>query len=550
MRNGEGFARRSGAVSVCTALAVLSGFALDLLLIAQFGIGLETDAFFAAYTIPLVLIICAAALQPALVSLLAAELPPRGKRAEQVVGDKPGHLCATADVLPDNGLFSALLNATGLLALALAGFGVLAAGPILGLTAPGFSASTLMLAVPLARVLFLRVPGAAVAEVLKAGLYTQRRFIAPTLSNAIPSLTAILLLLLAANQHIEVVAVGLVLGTLAQVILLSVLLFGQRPLPYRWQLRSFRSELPALRRVGGLVLAPLAGLLLRQTITLAERILGSFLPTGSVTALSYANRLTMVAAGVFFDGLTTASMPSLTAAWAQGAVDDVRAILRRLLGLTSLVALPLGLALAALSAPLVRLLFERGQVDLYSAQLLATVLGIYALSLPFLGPYRAVQTFFYAAREPRPVIVLHGILATLTVTLDLVLVRSLGAAGLAAAYVFSCGVTLAVALVWLARRAGESLDWRQLADSAWRLGLTSIAAAAVLFWSSRVLDTAVIGLGRWSQIAVVGISGLAGLVVFVGVGTILRLEAVVGVWRLARRGCNRRDSAPERLTHH
>jgi peptidoglycan biosynthesis protein MviN/MurJ (putative lipid II flippase) len=50
MHNGEGLARRSGAVSVCTALAVLSGFALDVLLIARFGTGSKTDAFFAAYT--------------------------------------------------------------------------------------------------------------------------------------------------------------------------------------------------------------------------------------------------------------------------------------------------------------------------------------------------------------------------------------------------------------------------------------------------------------------------------------------------------------------
>jgi hypothetical protein len=34
---------------------------------------------------------------------------------------------------------------------------------------------------------------------------------------------------------------------------------------------------------------------------------------------------------------------------------------------------------------------------------------------------------------------------------------------------------------------------------------------------------------------VVGISGLAGLAVLIGVGTLARVEAVVGMWRLVRR---------------
>jgi putative peptidoglycan lipid II flippase len=509
-------------------VAVLAGFALDVLVVARFGIGSTTDAFFAAYTIPLVLIGCAAALQPVLVSLLAAEVPAGGVQGSE--------------------LFSALMNATGPAAVALSGAGMVAAGPLVGLVAPGFDAATMALAVGVARVLFLRVPGAAVAEVLKAGLYAQRRFVAPTLSNAVPSLTAVGLLVATANQSprgdvrgIGVVAAGLVVGAVAQVALLAALLFGRRPVAYRWRLGSIRSELPALRQAGGLVAAPLAGLLLRQAVTVAERILGSFLPAGSLTALSYANRLTMVAAGMFFDGLTTASMPSLAAAWAQGGGEAVRDVARRLFGLVSLVAVPLGLGMAALSTPLVRLFFQRGQVDPDSAQLLATVLGIYALSLPWLGPYRAVQTFLYATRQPGPVIVLHGMLAAVTIGLDLALVRWLGAAGLAAGFAAGCCVTLAAGLAWLDRRGGGWPERRQLADSAWRLGLAAAASAAVVFWASRMLDGALAEAGRWSQAAVVGISGLAGLAALIGVGSLVRVEAVAGVWRLVRRKQQRRQ---------
>jgi putative peptidoglycan lipid II flippase len=498
--------RRSTTVSFFTGLGVVAGFAVDVLIVARFGIGAETDAFFGAYTVPFILITRLAAVQPVLISVLA-------------------------DYRRDETVLSLLLNAAGLIALAVAGLGVLLAGPLVAATAPGFAPDLARLAAGLARILFARVPLAAIAEICKAELYSRRRFGLATASDLLPSLvTASVLILAGRRSSIDIVAWGFVLGALAQAGLLTGLLFGPLGLPYR---PTLRHPAPVLGQTGRLLLAPLAGLFLRQGVTLAERILGSYLPAGSLTALSYANRLNTIVAGVFFDGITKASLPSLAERWRRGATPAGRAELVRLLKLMATVALPVGLAVAALSTPLVRLFFERGQVDPQAALLLGTVLGVYSLSLPFLGPFRAVQTFFYALKETRPIVVLLGGLAGMTVAFDLLLVWWLGAVGLALAYTLGCGLAMAAGLAWLARRAGD-LDWRGLAGSTWRLALASAAMAATMLvssgWLASVLGTA----GRWGLALTLAASGLAGLAVFVVLGAVLRLEAISLLWDMVK----------------
>jgi putative peptidoglycan lipid II flippase len=513
--SGEQLLRRTTTVSVLIGLSVAAGFLVDVLVVALFGIGAETDAFFAAYTVPFILITLLAAVQPVLVSILT------GYRQDEIA-------------------FSVLLNAAALIALVVAAIGALLARPLVAGTAPGFDPVAAATTTRLARILFLRVPAAAVAEVCRAQLYARRRFGVATFGNAIPSLvTAAVLLILGRSLGIEVVAWGFIAGAAFQATLLFGLLCGPLGVTYHWTLRHSpggegENPVSILRQTGRLLPAPLAGLILRQAVILAERILGSYLSAGSVTALSYANRLNSAVAGIFFDGITTASLPSLAERWSQSAKDAFRQEFTNLLKLMATVSLPVGLAIAVLSTPLVRLLFERGQVDRQAAILLATVLGVYSLSLPSLGVFRAVQTGFYALKDTRPIIGLFGGLAALTIGLDLLLVWRLGAVGLALAFAASCGIMMLVGLAWLVRRI-DHLEWRQWFGSAWRLGIASAAMAATLLSVSWWLGATMADAGQWGVLATLVGSGLAGLLVFVGLGMVLRLEVILTVLDVIRR---------------
>jgi len=170
---GEGGAgrllKRASIVSAFSALGVGLGFLVDVLLVARFGIGASTDAYFGGYTVPLVIVTCLVAVEPVLVTLLA------GYRE-------------------DESAFSILLNAAALSGLVVAVIGVVSARLLVRATTPGFSSETAAQAVLLGRIFFARVPATAVSEVCKAKLYAMRRFGLATLCNVFPSLvTAVVL---------------------------------------------------------------------------------------------------------------------------------------------------------------------------------------------------------------------------------------------------------------------------------------------------------------------------------------------------------------------
>ncbi len=528
-KNSGQLLRRSTTVSLFTGLAVVVGFLVDVLIVSRFGLGAETDAFFGGYTIPFTLVTTIAAIQPVVVTVLA------GNRH-------------------DKSAFGVLLSASGLVTVALAAIGALLARPLVAVTTPGFAPQTAARASFLAQILFARVPAAAIAEVCKAELFTQRRFGLATFSNALPGLVTVVFLLAGARLGIQIAAYGFVAGSLVQALVLVGILLGPLRVPFRWKLRD---SMPVLRQTGRLMSAPLAGLVLRQAVTVAERFLGSYLPAGSVTALSYASRLTMIVAGVFFDALNRAALPSMATLWSQGKRVAARSELETLLKMMWSVSFPVGLTVAALSTPLVRLFFQQGQVDYQAALLMGTVLGVYALSLPFLGPYRVVRTFFFAVKEARPVVILHGALAALTVCLDLILVWSLGAVGLALAYAVSSAMVMIISMVWLVRWTerpivtpaqpaevrtvqgstgpGLGLNSRRLLGSVWRLVLISVMVGAAEYLTNDWLEAVTIGWGRWGLLLSLGLSGVVGLVVFLGLGAALRVELVSVLWSMAKR---------------
>jgi hypothetical protein len=85
-------------------------------------------------------------------------------------------------------------------------------------------------------------------------------------------------------------------------------------------------------------------------------------------------------------------------------------------------------------------------------------------------------------------------------------------------------------MAWLGKQAGD-LGWRSLVDQLWRLGLATVAMGLSMLGISRLVGAIAQGAGRWELVLAIGAACLVGLVVFVGLGATLRLEAISIVWR-------------------
>jgi putative peptidoglycan lipid II flippase len=468
-------------------------------------LGTQTDAFFAANSIPgTTMTLMAITYNSTLVPVFSRRLADPGERS---------------DVWR---FISIIFNINLLLGALLCVIGLAGARWVVALVAPGFPDSTAVLASRLSRILFLTILLTSIVEVNKAILYAHRRFAVPSLMNAVRSVFAAGVILLGARfWGIMAAAAGLVAGTLAQLIISSLAV--NRFCRPRYHL-SFDVGHPDLRESGRLFVAPVVGAALRQLINIAMQMIGSFLPVGSITALSYANRLTFSIGGFFLNSVTKAALPSLSVSVSKGDRERIGRILATAFRLTLLLATPVAIILIVLGVPLIRIFFQRGAFDSEAVVLTGGILAFFALSIPLLGHFRVIHSYFYAALKARWVILLSFLQASFTVVLDLILVPFLGAKGLALAFSIGTGMAT-VAGYFLVQNQRESLSWRSLAVFSVKL-LVAAMVMALVFWLSNDLETYVQGVHFIPRLLFLGAIIGVGLAAFGVVAIFLRVEEI------------------------
>lgn len=542
-RPGRQLLAGSATVSLFNGLGVLAGFALDALVAALFGVGLYTDAFFSAWRLPyLITTVLTMAANATLVPVFARELVspaqagaalPSNASAQQGTG-----LPASDPGLSD--FFSRVFNAVVLLLALLAGLGVLFSPWLVSALFGGLPAESVALAASLSRILFLTVFFTGAVEVLRSALYAHQIFGLPTAINFVRSGVVIVIMLVGLpliRAHpqpdiagLTLLAWGYVAGVCAQLLLLAWQTARRTAL--RWRPR-FDLAHPSLRRLARLSAAPTAGAVLRQGINLAETVIASYLPPGSVTILNYANRLTFVVSSVFLSSVTTASMPMLSQALSAGRRQQVRQTLLSALRLVTFLALPLGIGLAFLGVPVIRLLLERGRFSPEASQVTGAVLSLYALSILCLGYFRVVQAYFYAALKAGTVLVLFLVMAVVTIGLDLALAPVLGVQGIALGFSLA---TLLVTVLGLWQLAREDLGLGEV-DARGRRPLRALAVlnlkvglAALLMALATVGLLAVLPATPWSLLPAL----LAGGAVFLVLCWLLHVDELQLAFELVR----------------
>jgi putative peptidoglycan lipid II flippase len=162
-------------------------------------------------------------------------------------------------------------------------------------------------------------------------------------------------------------------------------------------------------------------------------IFASFLVTGSVSWLYYADRLMEFPTGLLGVALGTVLLPSLSRHYANRSTDEYSGLLDWGLRLTLLLAAPAAAALALLSVPLVTTLFHYGAFG--AGDVFATRRAVIAYSLGLVGliMVKVLAPGFYARQDIRTPVRMALITLGLTQVMNFAFILPLQHAGLALA---------------------------------------------------------------------------------------------------------------------
>ncbi|MFN8073959.1 MAG: lipid II flippase MurJ [Kineosporiaceae bacterium] len=552
---GGGFVRQSATSSGAALLAMLSGLLLDVAIATSFGATKTTDVFFVAAKIPvalaaLLMTVATQTLVPAFVREAAATAAASSAEA---AGSRPrdAHRArGRRGIDPLTQFASRVLTAVVAVGLALWGLAWLTAGPLVFLTAPGLHGASHDRAAALIPIVFLLVPLVAAAETVRSALNASDAFVAPAAMNLFMNAPAAAVILgwpLVGDLTITVVAWAYVAGAALQLATITAVAHrGGVRIRLGWPVGD-----PRLRQVVTVGRGSLGSSLLNLGNRIVEQAVASQLPSGSITLLSYGNRLiSALGGGVFFRPAVVAMMPRLSRAEHAGDTAAVHRNLVRGLRFILVISVPLTAFTVALAVPVIRLVFHRGDFTAEAARILALVLAVYGFSLVGSGVQRILLAVFYARQDTSTPLrnTFYGVIVDLVLLLPCLVLAGLWSGGggswtettgavVGVAVAFSITQYAIVAHAWVRVRATLPLRWADVRSTVFTLSASSAAATGVMMALVHLF-----GLAREDDLLrltlLTGVAGAAGAAVL-----------AAGVVPLVRRGGLRppRDGAPARV---
>jgi putative peptidoglycan lipid II flippase len=208
-------------------------------------------------------------------------------------------------------------------------------------------------------------------------------------------------------------------------------------------------------------------------------IFGQTVGDGEQTHLLYARRTMLVPIGVIAQAASVAAYPFMARLFAEGKIKELNRTVDR--SLRWVVGLSIGAAalLAALSVPVIRTLFERGEFDEANSAAAASALFFYAFAIPIWGALQIITRAFYARRNMWTPVIIGTVATVIAIPVYVVLADSFGLEGVAVASVLTLGgYTAALVITWYSGKAGRSRLVRVLENAGRAVPLAVLGAIA------------------------------------------------------------------------
>lgn len=412
--------KSAATISGLTFLSRITGLARDIIIARAFGASALTDAFWVAFRIPNLLrrLFAEGAFSQAFVPILGAY---KEQYSEAEVKGLLNHV-------------SLILGATLLLISIL---GAIFAPLIVTLMASGMArdgGEPYAAAIWMTRVMFPYIFCMSLVALASGVLNTWRKFAIPAFTPILLNLSMIgaaLLLVEHVALPIYALAVGVMIGGVLQLGTQWLALARIDMLPRPGLNFKAAWQNSTVRRIIKLMGPATIGVSVAQLSLLINTNIATWLPGGSVSWLSFADRLMEFPTALLGIALGTVLLPNLAAAHANEDHQRYSQLMDWGLRLICLLGLPCMLGLALLSDGLVAALFNYGAFS--STDVAQTQKAVIAYGFGILGilAVKILAPGFYAKQDIRTPVKIAVLVLVMTQAMNLVLVPLLQHSGLA-----------------------------------------------------------------------------------------------------------------------
>ncbi len=444
LARGAGSAMVSGflLVAMLTMVGKIVSFAKDAVVAAKLGTADELDAFMLVFGFfSFGSTVLAGGLPESFVPAYADLRERRGlRRAERL-----GVQCAVWH-------FAALL---------ICGLAISLAAPLLvSWATQGFTPQKQALAVKLLHGLLPFLLCFGLAHHLSAWLRAGKSFLLASSAPMLVPLGIVTALLLAGDQvNAWTLVTGTVWGAVAHVAVLFIAIARRLPRSLHWWRCCLRHWEPGLRTVLRNALPFLVGGVAFGSAVVVDQTMAAWLTAGSVAVLGYADKVCAIVLAVTAGPASDVLLPHFAELVARRDWNGLRKRLFASAGIIISAALPMTLILCFMAPWIVSTLFERGAFGPQDTQRVAEVLRFAAFQIPFYILGTVAARVAVSLQASRFMLVISFSALALNASLNWLLMRHLGAAGIALSTVivhFLCASATCVICLIVIRRKEAS----------------------------------------------------------------------------------------------
>jgi len=505
MNNEQKVSRAAGAVSTMTLLSRIFGFARDVVIAMMFGSSAAADAFFVAFRIPNMQrrVLGEGAVSAAFIPIFSEVMTRKGE--------------------DDAWRFTANLLNILLLFLALSMFLLWAFAPqVVTVFAPGFidEPGKFELTVRLTRWMAPYLIFIGLAAFCMGILNTFHKFALPAAAPVLLNISMIGAALWIApllDEPILGLAAGVLIGGVLQ-------LAVQIPETLRQGLRftpALDFSHPDIRRMARLMGPVILGLAVYELNILADTLIASLLPGGSISYLYYGNRLVQFPLGIFGVALGVALLPMLSSQAARNATGEFVKTLGFGIRMILFITLPATVGLILLRFPIVNSLWERGEFTRASTDGTATALLYYSIGLAAFCGIKVIVPAYYSLQDTKTPARIGIYSMLLNIVLNLIFMKPLGHGGLALATSIA-SIFNVVVLIHLLRKRLGLMGGRKILASALRIAFNSAVMGGLIYFMSAAWFDASAALTE--KLVVLLVCILAAVAAFAGLARLTQYE--------------------------
>lgn len=511
----SGLGRSTAIFAFWTGVSRVAGLVREIVAAAIFGTSGAISAFVVAFNVPNLLRSLVAD------SALSAAFVPVFTELEEAGRDEDARRLVGAFL----GLITLVLGVISLLA-------VLLAPAVMPIFAPGLDPALTDTTVRLAQIMFpivvlLGLTGLAAAVLQASGQFGATAF-APVLWNVV--IIGVLVgvtPVLHGGDRITAYAIGIVAGTFLQLLYLvpPFLRNGPFPLSLRWRDAN-------VRRVLVLMLPVTLGIGLININLTVDTVFATLVSEESPRAIDAAFRLYLLPQGVFSVAISTVLFPTIARLAARADVAGMRRTIARGLRQIFFMLLPASAFLLALSEPVVRLVYQRGEFGEHSTSLTAEALVFFAIGLAFNGASLLVIRAFFSLQMPWLATKVAAAGVVLNAAFDAVFYGPLGTGGIPLSTSLSSVITF-LWMLWLLDRELGGVQRRFVLDGFGR-SLVGSGASTLLGWCVwRLLDGA-LGRSEIAQVVSMGSAVAAAVLAYLAAAQAFEMGELRELSRLRR----------------